>query len=123
MNVGKIKLLELSKKTSNYFMLNDNILKEIDSYYSYDKYNEKLIEILNDEESQKLNISKLRQYLEKIKLLENEELIKFLKKEHVYFEMTYKKHYEDNFIEGIHGFIKFSQFNSMCQSWLMYLYH
>lgn len=77
----------------------------------------KLQNILECDESTKLNISKLLPYVNYI--LKNKEYIEFLSKKDKIFNLIYK----DHFIEKRKCFVNLPTNKSLALSWLMYLYH
>lgn len=108
---------------NNKSYLSNDIIFEIDKYYNNEILYERLKLILKTEECCRLNIKKLKEYLECCFLLKNIKFIDYLKINDEIFKKIYEKHYEENFIEGKDGFVNMCKFDSMCLSWLMYLYH
>ena len=85
----------------------------------YDIIYDNLQIILKKKESIYLNNSELLEYFEKHKLIQNKKLIEFLCNKDQLFNDIYKNHYLENKI----SFKLMEKLESMCQSWLMYLYH
>jgi hypothetical protein len=90
-------------------------------FNDYIKYNleyNKLTEILESNESHRLNISLLLPYLEK-NILNDQKYISFLLKNNNIFKNIYTSHYIDN----NKCFVLMNVNDSCALSWLMYLYH
>ena len=75
--------------------------------------------ILISNESQSLNYKPLYNLFIKYDIINKPIIINSLRDKYEYFDITYKQHY----IENKCNFINFKRLNSMCLSWLMYLYH
>ena len=78
-----------------------------------------LQQILEHEKSTKLENTLLVNYFKKHNLITNELFIEYLIKKNTIFDKIYRTHY----IEGQCTFILMNKIESMCQCWLMYLYH
>lgn len=81
-------------------------------------YNELEI-ILGNKNSRRLSNSELVDYFEQHKLVENEKFIKYICNKNNLFNNIYTDHYKNN----IKDFELMTTLESMCQCWLMYLYH
>ena len=119
--ISNSKFSELIMNDKSNF--SNDVLFKIDDYSNIETLHNGLKSILKTEESCKLNIKKLKEYLECCFLLKNIKFINYLKINDEIFKKIYEKHYEENFIEGKDGFVNMCKFDSMCLSWLMYLYH
>jgi len=93
--------------------------KIFNEYFKYDLEYEKLDNILKNIDSRKLNNKELIDYFEEKKILEDSSFIKYLQIKNTIF----KKIYNDHYINHKNTFILMDKLNSMCQCWLMYLYH
>ena len=100
--------------------LSDNIIYKINKmpydireliYYKYLQL--EITHILNSSESQCLNYKPL------YNLFINYNIINNLRETYQIFDFIYKDHYIDN----KNTFVKFKKLNSLCLTWLMYLYH
>jgi hypothetical protein len=87
--------------------------------FQYDIIYDNLQIILKKKNSIYLNNSELLEYFEKHKLIQNKKLMEFLCNKDQLFNDIYKNHYLENKI----SFKLMEKLESMCQSWLMYLYH
>ena len=98
----------------------EDIKKKIfNEYFKYDLEYEKLDNILKNINSIQLNNNDLVDYFEKNDILENSSFIEYLKKKDSIFKNIYNDHYIRNKIT----FALMDKLNSMCQCWLMFLYH
>jgi len=89
-----------------------------DDFYYDDIYNE-LQKILDHKESTELNNTLLVNYFIENHLITNELFIEYLCKKNNIFSTIYSTHY----IENKCSFRLLNKMQSMCQCWLMYLYH
>ena len=83
--------------------------------YFYDE----LETILGNKNSRRLSNSELVDYFEKHKLLENEKCMEYICSKNELFNKIYTDHYKNNKKD----FELMTRLESMCQCWLMYLYH
>ena len=75
--------------------------------------------ILGNKNSRRLSNSELVDYFEKHKLLENEKCMEYICSKNELFNKIYTDHYKNNKKD----FELMTRLESMCQCWLMYLYH
>ena len=85
----------------------------------YDNIYSEIKEILNNEKSQRLDNTELLQYFTSKNILQDKNLITYLRNNDNIFNNVYNTNYVRNTPE----FIMMDKLESMCQSWLMYLYH
>jgi hypothetical protein len=78
-----------------------------------------LQKILDHTLSTKLNNTLLVNYFKEHNLITNELFIEYLINNNSIFKDIYRTHY----IEGKCTFVLMNKLESMCQCWLMYLYH
>ncbi len=98
----------------------EDIKKKIfNEYFKHDLEYEKLDNILKNINSMKLNNKELIDYFEEKKILEDSSFIKYLQIKNTIFKNIYNDHY----INNKKSFILMNKIESMCQCWLMYLYH
>jgi hypothetical protein len=96
----------------------ENIKTKIyNEYFKHDLKYEKIVTLLKNENSMTLNSIDLINYFKKNDLLNNYSFIEYLKKKDSIFKKIYNDH------ETINTFILMNKLDSMCQCWLMYLYH
>jgi hypothetical protein len=96
-----------SLEGNNCTKLNNNVIYE------------ELTNILNQEDSMRLDNTALVKYFENNEILYNNELIQYICSKNSIFNNIYRDHY----IVNKKTFIYMDHINSMCQCWLMYLYH
>ena len=108
--MNDIKEVNLSDDVKNYITNNQD---EYNIIYSDIK------QILNNDKSQCLDNTELLQYFTTNPILQDKNLITYLRENDVIFNNVYSKHYIQNSID----FIMMNRLESMCQCWLMYLYH
>lgn len=87
--------------------------------FQYDIIYDDIQRILDDDCSIRLCCDKLIEYFKKHKLIENEKCMKYICSIDDLFNRIYTTHYKDNKKD----FILMKTLESMCQCWLMYLYH
>jgi len=75
--------------------------------------------ILNSNDSQSLNYKPLFNFFNKYDIINNLNIINNIREKYSEFDIVYKQHYINNKIT----FVNFNKLNSLCLSWLMYLYH
>lgn len=75
--------------------------------------------IVGNKNSRRLSNSELVDYFEKHKLLENEKCMEYICSKNELFNNIYTDHYKKNKKD----FELMTTLESMCQCWLMYLYH
>jgi hypothetical protein len=75
--------------------------------------------ILNHEDSIRLDNTALVEYFKKNKILDNQTLIQYMYTKNIIFNQIYTDHY----IKHNKSFILMNNLESMCQCWLMHLYH
>ena len=113
-------LSNLPKPPNNINILPQDIETKIYlDNFQYDIIYDNLQIILKKKDSIYLNNSELLEYFEKHKLIQNKKLMEFLCNKDQLFNDIYKNHYLENKI----SFKLMEKLESMCQSWLMYLYH
>jgi hypothetical protein len=101
----------------------DNLSDDVKNYITkpkqYDTIYSEIKEILNNEKSMRLDNTDLLQYFISNFILQDESLINYLRNNDNIFNMIYTSHYIRNQID----FVLMNKLESMCQCWLMYLYH
>lgn len=106
--------------------LSDNIIYKINKmpydireliYYKYLQL--EITHILNSSESRCLNYKPLYNLFINYNIINNKNIINNLRETYQFFDYIYKYHYIDN----KNTFINFKKLNSLCLTWLMYLYH
>lgn len=75
--------------------------------------------ILKNKNSMRLSNGELVGYFEKHRLLENEKCMEYICSKNELFNKIYTHHYKNNKKD----FELMTRLESMCQCWLMYLYH
>jgi len=75
--------------------------------------------IVGNKNSRRLSNSELVGYFEKHRLLENEKCMEYICSKNELFNKIYTDHYKNNKKD----FELMTRLESMCQCWLMYLYH
>lgn len=102
----------------------NNLSDDVKNYITnkpeqYDNIYSEIKEILNNEKSQRLDNTELLQYFTSKNILQDKNLITYLRNNDNIFNNVYNTNYVRNTPE----FIMMDKLESMCQSWLMYLYH
>jgi len=98
-------------------ILEDMKIKIYDEYFEHDLEYEKIVKLLKNKNSMTLNSIDLIDYFEENNILDNSSFIEYLKKKDSIFEKIYNDHKNTN------TFRLMNKLDSMCQCWLMYLYH
>jgi len=118
--IPKINLNTINLKEINLNELPEDIVKKIYiDHFNYENRYTKIKNILDDEDSRSLNNTTLTNYFIKEKILEDLSFVQFLREKNEIFNEIYKIHYVDNIIT----FRLMNKLESMCQLWLMNLYH
>ena len=100
--------------------LPEDIVKKIYlDYFNYENKYAEIKKILDDKNSRSLNNLQLTNYFIKENILKDVSFVQYLREKNKIFDGTYKTHYIDN----IKHFVLMNKLESMCQFWLMYLYH
>lgn len=102
----------------------DNLSDDVKNYITnkpdqYDIIYSDITQILKNDNSQCLDTTELLHYFTSNPILQDKTLITYLRNKDDIFNNVYNKHYVQNSIE----FIMMNRLESMCQCWLMYLYH
>jgi len=102
----------------------NNLSDDVKNYITnnQDQYNiiySDITQILKNDKSQCLDTTELLHYFTTNPILQDKNLITYLRNKDDIFNNVYNKHYVRNSIE----FIMMNRLESMCQCWLMYLYH
>ena len=102
----------------------DNLSDDVKNYITnkpdqYDIIYSNITQILKNDNSQCLDTTELLHYFTSNPILQDKTLITYLRNKDDIFNNVYNKHYVQNSIE----FIMMNRLESMCQCWLMYLYH
>jgi hypothetical protein len=102
----------------------DNLSDDVKNYITnkpdqYDIIYSNITQILKNDNSQCLDNTDLLHYFTSNPILQDKNLITYLRNKDDIFNTVYNKHYVQNSIE----FIMMNRLESMCQCWLMYLYH
>ena len=102
----------------------NNLSDDVKNYITnnQDQYNiiySDITQILKNDKSQCLDTNELLHYFTTNPILQDKNLITYLRNKDDIFNNVYNKHYVRNSIE----FIMMNRLESMCQCWLMYLYH
>jgi len=100
--------------------LPNDVKKHIyNEHFHYDMIYSELVQILDNANSRSLDVSELSDYFTSKKILDDKKLIYYLINKNNIFDTIYEQHYIKNKI----NFVLMNKLDSMCQSWLMYLYH
>jgi hypothetical protein len=102
----------------------DNLSEDVKNYITnkpdqYDIIYSDITQILKNDKSHCLDNTDLLHYFTSKPILQDKNLITYLRNKDDIFDTVYNKHYVQNSIE----FIMMNRLESMCQCWLMYLYH
>ena len=102
----------------------DNLSEDVKNYINnkpdqYDIIYSDITQILKNDKSHCLDNTDLLHYFTSKPILQDKNLITYLRNKDDIFDTVYNKHYVQNSIE----FIMMNRLESMCQCWLMYLYH
>ncbi len=102
----------------------DNLSDDVKNYITnkpdqYDIIYSNITQILKNDKSHCLDTTELLHYFTSNPILQDKTLITYLRNKDDIFNNVYNKHYVQNSIE----FIMMNRLESMCQCWLMYLYH
>ena len=100
--------------------LPNDVKKHIyNEHFEYDLIYNDLSNMLNNANSRNLDVSELSDYFTSKKILDDKNLIYYLRNKNNIFDTIYEKHY----IKNQTDFVLMNKLDSMCQSWLMYLHH
>jgi len=100
--------------------LPEDIVKKIYlEHFNYENKYTEIKNILDDKNSRSLNNLQLTNYFIKEKILKDVSFVQYLREKNKLFNEIYKMHYIDNKKQ----FVLMNKLESMCQYWLMYLYH
>ena len=87
--------------------------------FQYEIIYSEIRQILDNNNSHRLDNTDLVNYFTSKKIISDEKLIYYLRNKNNIFDSVYNSHY----VRNTNEFILMDTLNSMCQSWLMYLYH
>ena len=88
-------------------------------HFQYEIVYSEIRQILDNNNSHRLDNTDLVNYFTSKKIISDEKLIYYLRNKNNIFDAVYNTHY----VRNTNDFILMDTLNSMCQSWLMYLYH
>ncbi|MDA9072755.1 hypothetical protein N9K75_02650 [bacterium] len=102
----------------------DNLSEDVKNYITnkpdqYDIIYSDITQIVKNNNSQCLDNTDLLHYFTSTPILQDKNLITYLRNKDDIFNTVYNKHY----VQGSIDFIMMNRLESMCQCWLMYLYH
>lgn len=104
----------------NFDNLSDDVKKYINNKPDqYDIIYSDITQIVKNEKSRRLDNTDLLHYFTSNPILQDKNLITYLRNKDDIFNNVYNKHY----VQGSIDFIMMNRLESMCQCWLMYLYH
>lgn len=104
----------------NFDNLSDDVKKYINNKPDqYDIIYSDITQIVKNEKSRRLDTTELLHYFTSNHILQDKNLITYLRNNDYIFNNVYNKHY----VQGSIDFIMMNRLESMCQCWLMYLYH
>ena len=104
----------------NFDNLSDDVKKYINNKPDqYDIIYSDITQIVKNDKSQCLDTTELLHYFTSNHILQDKNLITYLRNKDDIFNNVYNKHY----VQGSIDFIMMNRLESMCQCWLMYLYH
>ena len=104
----------------NFDNLSDDVKKYINNKPDqYDIIYSDITQIVKNDKSQCLDTTELLHYFTSNHILQDKTLITYLRNKDDIFNNVYNKHY----VQGSIDFIMMNRLESMCQCWLMYLYH
>jgi hypothetical protein len=88
-------------------------------HFNYENRYREIETILQNERSRALNNNELTTHFRKENILKDVSFVQYLREKNNIFSEIYKTHYIDNAKQ----FVLMNNLESMCQCWLMYLYH
>jgi len=97
----------------------DIVTKIYLDYFNYENKYAEIKNILDDKNSRSLNNLELTNYFIKENILKDVSFVQYLCEKNKLFNEIYKIHY----IDKNKQFMLMNNLESMCQCWLMYLYH
>ena len=102
----------------------DNLSDDVKNYITnkpdqYDIIYSDITQILKNDKSHSLDNTDLLHYFTSNPILQDKNLITYLRNKDDIFDTIYEKHY----VQNSNDFVLMNKLESMCQSWLMYLYH
>lgn len=102
----------------------DNLSDDVKNYITnnpeqYDIIYNEITQIVKNDKSHSLDNTDLLHYFTSNPILQDKNLITYLRNKDDIFDTIYEKHY----IQNSNDFVLMNKLESMCQSWLMYLYH
>jgi hypothetical protein len=102
----------------------DNLSDDVKNYITnkpdqYDIIYSDITQILKNDKSHCLDNTDLLHYFTSNPILQDKNLITYLRNKDDIFDTIYEKHY----VQNSNDFVLMNKLESMCQSWLMYLYH
>ena len=113
---------QTTPQTAEYILNNlpQDIVKKIYlDHFNYENRYREIETILQNERSRALNNNELTTHFRKENILKDVSFVQYLREKNNIFSEIYKTHYIDNAKQ----FVLMNNLESMCQSWLMYLYH
>ena len=102
----------------------DNLSEDVKNYITnnpeqYDIIYSEITQIVKNDKSHSLDNTDLLHYFTSNPILQDKNLITYLRNKDDIFDTIYEKHY----VQNSNDFVLMNKLESMCQSWLMYLYH
>ena len=102
----------------------DNLSDDVKNYITnnpeqYDIIYSEITQIVKNDKSHSLDNTDLLHYFTSNPILQDKNLITYLRNKDDIFDTIYEKHY----VQNSNDFVLMNKLESMCQSWLMYLYH
>lgn len=102
----------------------DNLSDDVKNYITnnpeqYDIIYNEITQIVKNDKSHSLDNTDLLHYFTSNPILQDKNLITYLRNKDDIFDTIYEKHY----VQNSNDFVLMNKLESMCQSWLMYLYH
>ena len=102
----------------------DNLSDDVKNYITnnpeqYDIIYSEITQIVKNDKSHSLDNTDLLHYFTSNPILQDKKKITYLRNKDDIFDTIYEKHY----IQNSNDFVLMNKLESMCQSWLMYLYH
>ena len=102
----------------------DNLSDDVKNYITnnpeqYDIIYSEITQIVKNDKSYSLDNTDLLHYFTSKPILQDKNLITYSRNKDDIFDTVYNKHY----VQNSNDFVLMNKLESMCQSWLMYLYH
>jgi len=95
------------------------VRKIYQDYFNFESRYAEIMDIVGGRDSRSLNNTGLVSHFMAERVLDDATFVQYLKENDPTFRQVYTIHYVDN----ITSFKMMNKMESMCQSWLMYLYH